>query len=753
MKRRYILLTLVMVLPALAGLIALSASSDAVANIDRVPAAIVNLDTPATLESGQTLPAGRQLVGNLQADPSGDTGRTLDWTVLSEETAAKGLADGTYYAVVTIPAEFSQSVADVLQGKSTDVPHVTVEAAPSSPIMEDVTQQIVNSAAEELGTTLTVSYLSTSLGATGQISDAIGTAADGAHQLADGQVQAADGASALAGGTDTLLGGLTQLSDGTSALVTGAGKLSSGVRSYTDGVNAAASGVGTLAAGAHTVADGVGAYTDGVQQVYQGMTVPQAGSPVSLVDGAHAVAAGTDVLNSQLQGLDVSGLAGMPAQLQSAADGAHAISGAIVTGQSSSGVPSLVDLITACQASGGDPQACGTAKAVAQGVAGKAQELGDGLQQGANGAAAAAGQLAALEQGKAQVAQLASGAQGVATGLDQVTGGMRSNLIGAPATALADGAAQVASGADTLASGMGTLQGSSAALNSGAAGLATGAGQVNAGVGEAADGASALNEGAGTLADGTSQLTDGAEKLASGLGEAADAVPVYAEDEVSDMASAIAAPVGVAEAGAPAVSARTAFAGGAAAVTLWLGTLMAVLALGSLNRHRIGEAATPLRLTVVALWPAVLVALIQGILMVAVLTIAGVDLAHPWGVIGLMALAAVALAVTQQAFVAAFGRRGGALLSLSLILVQAACLGVALPGATRTGLAAFIAGVTPVPQAAGALQTLIVGEHAPVGGAIAVLVVWAVVAFVVTVAAIKKRRQTSVGALRAELAA
>ena len=72
---------------------------------------------------------------------------------------------------------------------------------------------------------------------------------------------------------------------------------------------------------------------------------------------------------------------------------------------------------------------------------------------------------------------------------------------------------------------------------------------------------------------------------------------------------------------------------------------------------------------------------------------------------------------------------------------------------TRTGLAAFIAGVTPVPQAAGALQTLIVGEHAPVGGAIAVLVVWAVVAFVVTVAAIKKRRQTSVGALRAELAA
>ena len=126
---------------------------------------------------------------------------------------------------------------------------------------------------------------------------------------------------------------------------------------------------------------------------------------------------------------------------------------------------------------------------------------------------------------------------------------------------------------------------------------------------------------------------------------------------------------------------------------------------------------------------------------------------NPLGVMGVLVALGVALAIVQEAFVAAFGRRGGTWLSLFLLVAQAASLGVALPAATRSGFAAFIANITPGPQAASALQTFIVGGSAPVGPALTMIGVWAVVAFAVAVAAVKKRRQTSLAAVRAAVKA
>ena len=66
MTRRSLILTvLIALVPALAGLVVVRAATTPAASAATIPAAVVNLDTPATAPDGSTLPAGRLLVGRL----------------------------------------------------------------------------------------------------------------------------------------------------------------------------------------------------------------------------------------------------------------------------------------------------------------------------------------------------------------------------------------------------------------------------------------------------------------------------------------------------------------------------------------------------------------------------------------------------------------------------------------------------------------------------------------------------------------
>ena len=80
----------------------------ATTSLDRVPAAIVNLDEPATVTDAngkkQTVPLGRVVTGELVGN---DSSSNLDWSLTDAQKAQEGLEDGTYYAVLTIPKTFS----------------------------------------------------------------------------------------------------------------------------------------------------------------------------------------------------------------------------------------------------------------------------------------------------------------------------------------------------------------------------------------------------------------------------------------------------------------------------------------------------------------------------------------------------------------------------------------------------------------------------------------------------------------------
>lgn len=385
-RRSIILAILVILVPALAGFMVVSAATAPKAKAASIPAAVVNLDSPATTSDGTTMPAGRLLLGRL-TDPdaaltasssTGATTDTLDYSVVTADAAAQGLSDGTYDVVITIPEGFSQAVVDTLGGTPSDATVDVQTNGTASPEVGAASQEIVSAAAASLGTTVSVAYLNASLTSLSDMKDQLGRAAGGADRLSTGADslesgaddlstgadQASQGATTLADGLNRLESGADELADGTSSassgaadLSDGASSLSSGASTLADGADSVDSGASSLSSGASTLADGaatvdsgastlatgtsnlstgVDSYVTGVTGARDALTVPQNGAAASLVDGAAQLAggvdsytSGVDQLHQRLTATDPATGTNLVTGASSLADGANRLEGGI----------------------------------------------------------------------------------------------------------------------------------------------------------------------------------------------------------------------------------------------------------------------------------------------------------------------------------------------------------------------------------------------------------------------------------------
>ncbi|HLN77000.1 MAG TPA: YhgE/Pip family protein, partial [Nocardioidaceae bacterium] len=280
------ILVATVLLPMLFGSLVLWSLSDRVDRIDAVPAAVVNLDEPVQTGSGdqqQTIAAGRLLAAGLTAPAQGEE-RSLAWQLTSSEDASKGLREGDYYAVITIPRDFSKTVAG-LTHNDPDTARITVRSNDSaSALVGVVSDQIGDVAAARLNQRITATFVEGIYAQTGELKKSLGTAEHGADRLAKGVVRLgegttklSDGAGALAGGLGSLSGGARELSDGASRLSAGAGRL--------------AGGTGRLSAGASRLGGGAHDLAGGLHRLHS-RTRPLPGQTRDLADGAGQVADG-----------------------------------------------------------------------------------------------------------------------------------------------------------------------------------------------------------------------------------------------------------------------------------------------------------------------------------------------------------------------------------------------------------------------------------------------------------------------------
>jgi len=144
---RLAILTIIM-MPLLYGAMYLWAFWNPFNEVNKIPAAIVNLDKGATAQ-GEPLQAGKQVVSNLISSDQ------LGLTETSAEDAAQGLANGTYYYTITIPPDFSKAIASPTVNNAFQAKIVfdfnDANNYLSTIIGQDASEQVINMVDEAIG--------------------------------------------------------------------------------------------------------------------------------------------------------------------------------------------------------------------------------------------------------------------------------------------------------------------------------------------------------------------------------------------------------------------------------------------------------------------------------------------------------------------------------------------------------------------------------------------------------------------------
>lgn len=565
-------LVVVLLLPLLVVGIGMWALSGRVDNVDKVPAAVVNLDKGAKMKvdgKEQNVPLGRQLAGGLTQpdtvdndDKSSDDDPEevgFDWQLTTEEDAEDGLKDGTYGAVVVIPKDFSENLTTI--GKKDAVPaEIKVNTNDASGALNSVIGSAVSdAAANSMGGEFTKQYLDGLYVGFNDMQKNFDKLADGADELSDGAGDLSDGAKKNAKGTHGLADGASELDDGTQKLAEQTPELAKGTRGIADGVGQFSGGLGQLADGVDGLAggldqlhDGADGLADGVGQLDQGIngTKKQPG----LVQGA-------DQLASGMKGDGTEKNPGLAKGSDTLASGAEEYAGGVQTAFAGKGHgtkdPTPKSLLGGAQgiATGAqgtsdglkkldntlsnplDEQQPDNMKSMSQaaqvvqtkcpsddpsaGAGDPQQSDGGGDENGSAG-----GQADQPDPGDLQ--QCIAAAQ-VLAGYSQATDGYLHGDGNQPG--LVDGAKKASDGASQYAEGMKTAyigengttdNPTQKSLLGGAQGIAQGNREFADQIPQLVDGVDGLAGGIKKLGKGTPQLADGATQLADGVGQSAD---------------------------------------------------------------------------------------------------------------------------------------------------------------------------------------------------------------------------------------
>ena len=217
-----------------------------------LPVAFVNEDKGASL-NGKSLNVGESVEKKLKDN------HDLGWEFVSKQQADEGVNSGHFYAVVTIPSDFSQKAASITESE----PQQAVINFTTTPAKNYIGSLVSNQAAAKVKSSvseqITQAYAKGILENLDKLGIGLDAAANGASTLHDGLGRLQSGAQTYVGGVkqlavnqQSLAGGLAQLSDGSRKLQAGLGQLSnnlpteSQLSQLSDGMKQLQSGINQL---------------------------------------------------------------------------------------------------------------------------------------------------------------------------------------------------------------------------------------------------------------------------------------------------------------------------------------------------------------------------------------------------------------------------------------------------------------------------------------------------------------------------
>ncbi|MCS4276628.1 putative membrane protein [Mycetocola sp. BIGb0189] len=246
-------LLVILIMPLMYGALYLWAFWNPFGNVDKVPVAIVNLDTGADAGK-QRIHAGPQVVKGLIDS------KQLNLIEVSEEEAKTGLSHGKYDFTITIPADFSTAIASVSgdNPRSADLIFTYDETNNylSTVIGQDAAEEVINQVSAQVGSQVFEAALDGAKGAIPKLIQAANgvdtlnsgmqQANQGAQELATNLVTAKDGSDKLAGAVDEIVTGLDGIIGKAQGLVQGSGISGAEVRSAVQRIDAGVNTAATL---------------------------------------------------------------------------------------------------------------------------------------------------------------------------------------------------------------------------------------------------------------------------------------------------------------------------------------------------------------------------------------------------------------------------------------------------------------------------------------------------------------------------
>ena len=299
-------------IPALYNIIFLSSMWDPYGQLSDLPVAVVNNDKEASY-NGNSMSIGKDMVSNLKEN------KTLDFHFVDEEEGKKGLENGDYYMVVTLPSDLSEKAASILTDHPEQMQIDYQTSSGHSFIASKMSDSAMTQLKQSVSTNVTETYTKAFFNKMVDLKDGMSQAASGSEKLTDGANQLVAGSQTLttnlhslaassltfSNGTEQFTKGLSSYVSGVEQLHLGLGNFNSGLVTYTGAVSQLDSGLGQLSSkspelvrGINQLYTGVESYTGGVSQLNFGLN--QFSSGVSAyTNGVRNLAAGANQLSNQ----------------------------------------------------------------------------------------------------------------------------------------------------------------------------------------------------------------------------------------------------------------------------------------------------------------------------------------------------------------------------------------------------------------------------------------------------------------------
>lgn len=435
-KARKLVIGTVALIPLLYGSLYLWAFTNPYKTLDTVPVAVVVEDSGAII-NGKMRNVGNEIKNRLKNQKDGSEG--FQWNFVNSAKANKGLKNGDYFMVATIPASFSKCIASAQYDTPTKAKlHVKYDQA-SNMLASQIGKTAFRTIRSEISEAIAQEYWEHMFAKVNSASDSLGAAANGAGALHEG--------------SKSLQGGINKLADGSNKLSASLRKLQGGLGELQKGANTLTEANARSKEGAQYLAQKTQDLANGAQQLSEG-TQRLSAATDEFYEGAQKLAASSNELEEHVKAGNAetkTKLAGLLMQAQNPA----------VTKED---------------------------------VLANLQSLAEGLGENSN---LLETNLSALSAGADKLSdgslQIKGGADAISQGFEAVNTG--SNKLAAGANSLAEGLAQVSNGSEKLNNGVNAAAQGSAKIVNGSDQLNSGAKKLSENTPKLVDGAKKLHEG------------------------------------------------------------------------------------------------------------------------------------------------------------------------------------------------------------------------------------------------------------------